>query len=459
MNSKSKYSICIIDDKIPISAGRFEETNIVNSSDLNTLLKSHEKDWEEEVVKNLVEILLAEKGYELYAFINPEFYFIYLENNLIRPDIIILDWDFPTMPKSMEQYLTEMLERSFNLIHIYTGIDRKHEIDNLINGQDYITYKKRLFLLHKEEDKSIDKLNKSIAKNINNYSFKFGRELRRKSIDAVDKILIELGKVTLNQINQYFKITNETNKDLIEFIGERFKNLLDESQFDSIDDHEEEQGTIDDPRIIKNLWSYRLYHYSKNKDNIVRRGDIIYNINKGVSNLFVVLSADCDLEKFWHKNYGYINLVSLHEINENNQDFYEKLKLTRKKADIKSYLFQQSLTTPIQHQSEGPFILPFLKINDKYNNYLAIPNELISVKISNPIIERSELKKQKLKYEHWNEYKRIALISEPFLTPLIEHILKAISGYGVPDYTESVQTLIKEENKGIIEKIEWNETE
>jgi hypothetical protein len=42
-------------------------------------------------------------------------------------------------------------------------------------------------------------------------------------------------------------------------------------------------------------------------------------------------------------------------------------------------------------------------------------------------------------------------ISEPFITPLVEHILYNVSGYGVPDYPNQLSNELETNLKGLFE--------
>ena len=53
----------------------------------------------------------------------------------------------------------------------------------------------------------------------------------------------------------------------------------------------------------------------------------------------------------------------------------------------------------------------------------------------------------KLKYDFMLGYKRLATLSEPFLTNLIDSILNCISGSGVPDYPDKIKAAIFERVK------------
>jgi DNA (cytosine-5)-methyltransferase 1 len=54
----------------------------------------------------------------------------------------------------------------------------------------------------------------------------------------------------------------------------------------------------------------------------VRRGDIVKKDGK----YYLVISADCDLRRFWHKNLGSINLLPLHHLHNSNAELREGLR-------------------------------------------------------------------------------------------------------------------------------------
>ncbi len=55
------------------------------------------------------------------------------------------------------------------------------------------------------------------------FSLKFGKEINRESSNSINKALLELSNATTNQIENYFKVTEDSNKDLIDFLGEKYK--------------------------------------------------------------------------------------------------------------------------------------------------------------------------------------------------------------------------------------------
>lgn len=450
------YSVCVIDDSIP--AAKMPETiddaERLNRSNLKLLL-TDSSIWDDENIKSLMQQFAENLDtWNLSAFTNPDFFKTCCKNELYRPDVIILDYDFPSVSDKnwFRPYLLELLNNKFVIVSIYTGADAKQTVEQLLMEPDFNQYKERVFVLPKEGDNSaktlLDKINTLYE---NSFSCKFGKELKHNAIDAIDKILIDLGKVTLNDVSNYFKITQDTTSDLIDFVAERFRNQLSVADFSELPTALPE-NTPTSVELCEKLWSHRLYFYSNSSDKKVRKGDIIVN-NSG-TRLFLVISATCDLSRCWHKNFGRVNVIPLHRLDKTNKGLIEKkLLLTRKKENVKDNLSQKSLTTSIEGFPEGPFILPFLKIQDKFNDFIGFPKEIMSLPVKKPanITDCAKLKDAPLDYDHWSLYKKLCSISEPFQTPLVELILSAIAGCGVPDYPEKIKEAIKERSRKIFE--------
>jgi hypothetical protein len=47
-----------------------------------------------------------------------------------------------------------------------------------------------------------------------------------------------------------------------------------------------------------------------------------------------------------------------------------------------------------------------------------------------------------LLYDDAFKYERVATISEPFLTPMIQHVFSSIAGHGNPDYSDEIALII-----------------
>jgi len=97
--------------------------------------------------------------------------------------------------------------------------------------------------------------------------------------------------------------------------------------------------------------------------------------------------------------------------------------------------------------SRGPFVLPFVPVEDARINLLAVPKDIVTKRIDLPpeFAPLTERKKSELsvKYSHWPDAKRVCTISEPFLTPVIQHVLSTIGGIGVPDYPSVMREILK----------------
>ncbi|MBK7229839.1 MAG: hypothetical protein IPH97_13455 [Ignavibacteriales bacterium] len=306
-----KYSICVIENKIPVIDQRV--TSVIDSSqrlsisNIKYLLNEVPKnEWEEEVVYTLLEDLIHAEFFTS-AFLNPSFFLNYnAEQEPYRPEIIILDWDIEGIDS--EEYLLKLLEFSFSLICIYTGVDKKDEIEKIISQQRFNKYSERLpKLIFKGDENSVETLINLIQdKNNENFSFRFGKELRNRSVDASEKMLIELGKTTQNHISNYFAYSEDNKFDLIDFFAARYKNYLADIDFKVLEESKTVQATGVENQIAQAFWSHRIYFYGNNS-RFVKKGDIVKK--KDQDEYFLVINADCDLNKFWHKNQGSLAII------------------------------------------------------------------------------------------------------------------------------------------------------
>jgi len=435
----NKYSICIVDDKIPAHEVAMNDGVRLNSNNLE-YLKKEVSDWNDPYVKEFVGDILKKDGWTLSGFTNPNILINWLEEELYRPDIVIFDWEYSVTPISsddVQKSLLTILQQSFSIVFIFTEKDKQEEIEALIKTPHFDKFHNRVRIKRKLDENSTRLLCEDIeAIRKQNFSFKFGAEIRKKSLEAVERILIELGKVSLEQTVEYFKLSDNTNKDLVDFIAERFKNHLTASPFKELPGKGKDDGKSN-PEIARQLWSYRLYFYHGENDVLVRKGDIIKKDNE----FFVVVTADCDLARFWHKNYGYLNLLPIHEVREGDEYLKNQLTMTRKQSPVMESKFNSFSASP--EYLKGMLILPFLRYGDNFKDFAVFPQELLNKKVElkedgMPIPK----KERNLKYDEGFQFERIATISEPFLTPLIQHIFNTISGYGTPDYPKVVSDLI-----------------
>ncbi|TSA53832.1 MAG: hypothetical protein D4R45_05020, partial [Planctomycetaceae bacterium] len=337
----------------------------------------------------------------------------------------------------------------------YTGCDKTDEIKRIIKGNSFNEFKNRIDYFEKEDNsvKSIeDKIN-GLKKN--NFSFKFGKRIRQESQKSVDNILVNLGKIDIEKARKALNISGSNPRDLIEFIGERYKNLLLSINFSELELESEEfadeqaateerESQKDDVQAdFRDLWKHRLYFDSK--DKVVRKGDII----KWDSDYYLVLTPDCDLSYFWNKTLGHLNIVPLLDTNEDKEIIKGSFSLTksinsgfRKKINITSLSNALSL-------AGSPLFLPF--INE--TNFFLFPKMISSKKIEMPTEisskEIQERAKVPLTIDMMRNATKITTLSEPFLTAVVEHIFAELKGYGSPDYNEDMMNELTKNAKGV----------
>lgn len=444
-----KYSICFIDDKIPVEnfPNYFDDTKIINESTLKYLIDNI-KVWDETAVHNLVLELLAQNDkWHVNSFKNPSFFINHQKDELYSPEIILYDWDYGFGPNSneAEEYLLKILNNTYAIIHIFTHADENNEISDILSKPAFKTFKERLNLIKKGEEGSIQKVLESAENRYKeNFSYKFGKELFLNAHKALNKILVSISQLSFEQFVS--SIGNKlpdgrnviTRNNMIEIISEKFKHELHEHNFSEIETPFQLTHSSD-IELVRKIWAYRLYY--KPNDDIVRKGDIIKRISDG--NLFIVISSDCHLNAFWNKNYGYISLIPLHKL-ENNNNFNNKF-CALKSSKISNFTLT-SLTNP---NIQDITILPSIQIeeSDEMNDYLLVPKEICSIYIELPNLTNiNDIKNNlQLKYSFWSEIdsKNRLSISEPFKSPLIQFILENITGYGCPDFPYSLQQHLK----------------
>jgi hypothetical protein len=456
-----RYSVCIIDNDIPASGPEAQafgitDSGLLNASNLQLLLQK--ETWIDQVIKNLVETLLAQKNedgisskWDVYGFTNPSFYINAIDEGMFRSDVIVFDWDYPTSqnaPTYSESVLRQILDRTFCLVFIFSRADKEDEIRAVMAKAELHDYKERLLYLDKAKD-GVDQtsllLQKADEMYESNFSFKFASVLRRRSVQCADQILSDMGRASLNDVKNLLVVGDGGKKDFIDFLAERFRTSIAGPNVYTLVEQippPAADAPAPDPSIAAKVWSYRLYFQQDTGDELVRRGDIV----KANEDFFLIMSADCDLGYFWKKNLGIINAVSLHDLHHGNTTLKALLTLCVEPKKLSNRM--GSLLAKIGDLSEGPFVLPFVPFNNTHKNFVAIPKELLSIRIPLPSAFSDFTPKQKaqqpMKYAYWEGAVRLCTISEPFLTPVIQHVLNTMGGNGVPDYPEHMRDILKQ---------------
>lgn len=454
------HSICIIDDSIPLGDEKLfiDDTGRLNSSNIELLLSQEDIKWEDDVKELFIKLVKDKESWSVSAFRNPNIYLNNFDKELYLPDFIVFDWDYGKTTDPTEELLKEVLEKSFSLISIYTRSDEKESVEKIIE-EDFKEYRNRITLIIKSDENSQQKLmdwaNELL---INNFSFRFSKELRDHAHNSLENILIDFGKPTINDIVWLFGDEDEEHKrffhtkDLSDIIAEKLRNeLLTKNLGSELKSVAKEYIPSASLELIKKMWSYRLYYSPK--DDIIRKGDILKKTNSDDNSLFLVISSDCHLKSFWKRNFGYLTIIPLYKINKDNYNLLSKLDLYKRKSDLKGKDVTPSSLTNLSGFAEGITIIPCIPLKNSFIDYILFPKEIFSIEIPVPELQKSNKRNLALKYEYIVDYdkKDRITISEPFITPLVEHILYNISGYGVPDYPKSLQKEISNNFKGIFE--------
>lgn len=456
-----RYSVCVIDNDIPASGSHaqtlgIQDFDLLNASNLQLLLLKEE--WGDLVLRNLVEKLLKQRDadgvspkWEVYGFTNPSFYINAINSGAFRSDLLVFDWEYPgaqnTSELNSESILKEILDRTFCLVFIFSKADKKAEIEAMLTKPEFQPYKGRLEYLDKstaQGDQTDTLLQNAERMYTENFSFRFANTLRTKTVQCADQILSDMGRASLNDVKNLLVVGDGGKKDFIDFLAERFRtSIAGQSVYDLVDRIPVATAGATAPAesVAAKVWSYRLYFQEETGDELVRRGDIV---SVGGAHV-LVLSADCDLGYFWKKNLGIINAVALHELQQTNSTLKDWLTLCVKPEKLGAKV--HSLLGKVGELSEGPFVLPFVPFGSGLKHFIAIPKELSSTKITTPAdwgtFTDRQKKEHPMKYSYWSGAKRICTVSEPFLTPVVQHVLSTIGGIGVPDYPDQMKDILK----------------
>jgi len=439
-----KYDICILDDELPIKniAGT-DDTKIIGTNLLLHLL-TDEKQWEDADLLSFIKSLNRKGNYKPCGFTNHDFFLNHMQETIYSPDIIIFDWDVQTSSDQSDNLL-EILKSTYSLVVIFTRQDKANEVTNEIAKSKYSSYKdSRLFIIKKEGKDSVKSLEDKIIEKKSLFSFKYSKELKQKTLRALDKTLSNIGSLSFDQFVSVFgNIEGSKRKlsaiDFTDIITDKLKSELINIGFKKKELEADYQPTTDE-NTLRKIWHFRLYH--KPKDDIVRKGDIIEQNETKKKHL--VISSDCHLSRFWQKNFGNIAIVPIYKLND--EEITSKIiKYTNSKS--RSNFKNSSISNP-QAIENLTFLPGLIQVNSKYEDYLISSKEITSIYISKPDGVNS---KSSLKYSQIKDFKgndRLHL-SEPFLTPLIDYIMKNITGLGAPDYSDSLQASLKKSMQGL----------
>lgn len=421
-----KHTICFIDDKIPVSqyADYFVDTDIINESVIQFLLKQKDADWQDVVIKHLCETLISDRAnWAISAFVNPNFYINYISETVYAPDVIIYDWDYPGIQDAPENILFHILNNTPALIFVFSEAENIENIKAILGTDKFAIFADRLFVVNKNDRDSVESILEQIRnKEQANFSFAYGGQIIRKSNQIINKILADISQLSTESFiaaigkeenNKYISSTN----DFVDVIIPRYKNAL-----YSVPGNDGDIITIDksrdiDIREIKKIWSYKMYEI--NTSNIVSMGDIV----ESNENYYLVISSDCHMQDFWKKNGGNIALVPM-----------ERLIVGQKNEQVK-YLAEDRMVTSLTNYKKAMTILPAVPIHNDMVDFVVLPKSIKTINLARPN-ENVKI----LTYADFTGFSKITSISEPFKSPLFYFILNNISDMGCPDFPDKLKT-------------------
>ena len=426
-----KHTICFIDDTIPVSqyGNYFTDTDIINESVIQFLLKQEDASWRDPVICQLCKTLIEDKvNWSISAFINPQFYINYTLETVYAPDVVIYDWDYPGLQEDTENILLNILNATPALIFVFSESENIENIRSALSTEKFTHFANRLEVVDKNARGSVDYILSQIQeKEKANFAFAYGGQIIRKSNQIISKILSDISQLSTESFiatigkeenNKYISSTN----DFIDVVIPRYKSAL-----TSIPGNDGVNIEIDkthdiDINDVKRIWSYKLYE--KNDSNIVALGDIIHSGD----DYYLVISSDCHMRSFWSKNGGYMAVIPL-----------EKLVNGEKNEQIKYIAEKNPSISSLTSCSKAMTILPAVPIKGQLMDFLVLPKRISTIKVKQP-----ENSPQILTYDYLDGFEKITSVSDPFKSPLFHFIMNRISDLGCPDFPKSLQNHLSE---------------
>lgn len=447
------YNICIIDNDFPtkfdeVSRFTIDDTHMLNATDIK-LMFDLVQDWRDGIrLRALIESLYQDKNeWSITAFKAPELFINYVEEETYSPDMIVFDWDYDGKrgeDEDVETLFYEIIQLKYCVINIYSGADKDMEINKMLNGGKFINFRNRVSYLSKNTDNSssilLDQLSRRFSEN---FSHQYGKNLQNKIDAALNSVLSNIGELSFDEFICLFgeRNNNQSHLAALDFVNI----IIDKIRTDLICKGFTEPITsnykeIKDLNHVRRVWHFRLYY--KPQDDIVRKGDIIKAIDS--DKWFLVISSDCHLNKFWQKNFGHLALIPIYEIGDKT--------IRRKIIDFtnsgtRRQFKNTSMTNP--NQIENITFLPGLMLReDEYIDYLVSPKEITSYEIRKP---QDVHAKSPLKYSQIDSFRGTDRyhLTEPFLTPLVNYIMKNVTDTGVPDFSDSLQGSLNDKIAGL----------
>jgi hypothetical protein len=439
----SKYSLCIIDDKIPVEEFldriKVNDTGIIDTNVLLSYLEwAEEITWTDTNLYNLIKSLIEQMDLELSisGFKTHSFFLNYIEECLYSPDIIIFDWDVGPSEVPPEESLKTILNKTYCLVAIYTGYDKQNEIDAIIQAEIFKSFSSRIFMIDKNKYNSAETVINNIKSHLEDFSIKYGRDFKHNINAAINASFCEIGGLSFHQFIKLFGVNYDdegvkkyqiSSLDFIDIMSDQIKaHLISSRTIESLIATEQPEDILAE----KKLWHFRMFH--EPQDDVVRKGDIVWNKNE--NRYYLVISSDCHLNDFWKKNLGLLVAVPLYKTNDILVT--DKIRKSIKNATLVKF----QLSSLVNPQGVNITILPFM---DNKDDYIVMLKEIKTFDIKGPPGDNKYI--YPLKYSMMSDFKseQRFRLNEPFLSALIERILRSITDIGVPDYSNMIKNSLE----------------
>ena len=450
-----KRKICIIDDSLPTSdyPDFIDETLLLDQSILKYLCHQHES-WPEEPLRELLLEIFKDHGdWTISGFLNPDFYFNHVEEEIYSPEVIIFDWDYATTSVATEEHLLNILRSTYSVVGIYTGADKKEEIDGILAQPEFQPFmESRIRMVEKGAVDSVSKILDEVNTRFDShFSFKLGQELKFNAVKALDSILVDIGEMSFDEFIWTFGHEKEENErsitvnEFIEILSEKFRNNLANADWSETSFESSAPANVTE-ELVRKLWSYRLYRFPS--DDLVRVGDIISKVDGNNDEKFLVISSDCHMNHLWKKNFGSLSLIPLFANTKTSGNFIDRLLTAQKRGNIRKAKATSITNLSVFDSLTLITSIPSMNADRKveFIDYVAFPRSVFSIDVPKPAgLEEHQVRLQALHYSHIEGYTgdgRLSL-NEPFRSPLIQYCVNAVTGYGAPDYPSELQTSIQ----------------
>lgn len=237
-----KFSLCVLDDKIPVERlGDINDTGYIDSNLISICLsKLDAEEWGDADLREFLYEIQGRGEFTVSGFKSYIFFNNYRKENLFSPDIIVFDWDtgdgFPP-----EENLLKLLKSTYCLVAVFTSADTEGEVTSELEKENFKEFKYRLSLIKKNEGNSVQQLKDTIEEKQKHFSFQYGNKLKLETERALSDVLSNIGRLSYEELISLFgvHIKSESKSklyelDFIEIILDRIKAVLISSGYDKV---------------------------------------------------------------------------------------------------------------------------------------------------------------------------------------------------------------------------------